>query len=811
LEQVVTGKYVMYRYIHNSIPRSVKIVDDLTLIDEAIKALSEGKKVGIVFRSKRMQREFYNLAALIDLEIISQSFDGDSTKDEMLAFLDINGLAEKTDLITWTTKVTVSADITVTFDRLFISADCNRASTARDLLQSVGRFRELTNTTIVMSLPPECKSVTSYDSCRKGILEQGGNVKLNLIVAETMELTSKNGIFEWTTNHVVDRVAWMMRETRRCFRTTMLATLTWKKWEYIIDEGEVLDIDPDLKGDLKGARKMTKSEINDQKLSTAASVKERFMKVSFEEFASYLAALENSSRDGSMARKMREGDELAIARTLKNMWVCSVELTTPEDIIFKTDNHARLKRHAIMVRNMETKSPAVNVELTQIHNDARRTEFAPMPEVANLTEQSVSLLQTALLSLGVTLRDADDKSKRFSEALVLSNGETIAQLCKQASSADNRGASEVDGTDASDILCLLRRELFHTGLKLMTHRVHSRRRRSEGNPHGEAPSYSLMTDEDVAKVIGKLQFGGVGEIERVARSPDRQQIVLSGNDAAFVPLPPPTDFEALVLAQATLDEVDLMKARDAALVRIVSESEEASGAAAQAAEDALEASRRISAGEERYEERVQIATWRKAHSLAQVPGNARKAERVVKKRKRSPVITASVDVEAPVITVSVDVEAPVITASVDVDVDVAEQNQMKAMLMKRDKLIARIAELNDSVAHVTPFDNPAEDIAFRARESAAISEYNLFVASARDSDYLATKSAMEKALSSMRPIFNEEMKRRIVEISPTWDIWKRVSDLECEKYYLDLACGFELTVEEYPALKRDMRIRRRVI
>jgi hypothetical protein len=349
----------------------------------------------------------------------------------------------------------------------------------------------------------------------------------------------------------------------------MLATLTWKKWDYIIDEGEQPGVDPDLKGDRWDARKLTKSEIQELKLSTAFSIKKRFMDVPVEEFSAFLVALETSSRDGSMTRKMRE--ELAIARTLDRMWACSVESTRPEELIYMSDNHAKLKRHAIMVRNAKTESPAVNVELTQIYNDARRAEFAPMPEIANQTEQSVSLLETALRSLGITLNDADDESKRFSEALVLSNGETIAQLCKQASSADNRGASEVEGTAASDILCLLRRELSHTGLKLLTHRAHSRSRRSDQNPDGEAPSYSLMTDEDVARVVGKLRFGGVDEIERVAHPPDSQRIVLSGGEAVFAPPPPPTDFDVLILAQATIDEVDLIRARDVALKRIDSE------------------------------------------------------------------------------------------------------------------------------------------------------------------------------------------------------------------------------------------------
>jgi hypothetical protein len=103
----------------------------ISMCVDANKQIAAGKKVLLVFRSKSQMYE------------VLKAINGNHLAIHGATMMSINHLLDDINVLAYTTKVTVGADIQVLFGSVYLFADSRKGCSARDMIQQMGRARNI--------------------------------------------------------------------------------------------------------------------------------------------------------------------------------------------------------------------------------------------------------------------------------------------------------------------------------------------------------------------------------------------------------------------------------------------------------------------------------------------------------------------------------------------------------------------------------------------------------------------------------------------------------------------------------------------
>jgi hypothetical protein len=154
------------RYTHVALPRSLETLSADKWYACVLAALRRGERVMCPFRTKKRMNDFICQVTAHLPTCKHLVFSGDTVESEMQDFHHIDRVLEENaiQLLSFTSRVTVGADIQRLFDQVFVNAQGIGGCSARDILQMTGRARNLRDPVIKVTLPPSSSSSSSEPS-----------------------------------------------------------------------------------------------------------------------------------------------------------------------------------------------------------------------------------------------------------------------------------------------------------------------------------------------------------------------------------------------------------------------------------------------------------------------------------------------------------------------------------------------------------------------------------------------------------------------------------------------------------------------
>ena len=133
------------RYTATVLPRRVNMMDEDHLMGCIKWVVENGYRVGVCFRSIVRMQAFMEMDFMQGRRV--KSFSSDSSDEDMKTFATISAYLREFNIqvLAFTSKCTVAADITYGFDWLFLHGASASGPCAREVWQMLGRFRKLFN------------------------------------------------------------------------------------------------------------------------------------------------------------------------------------------------------------------------------------------------------------------------------------------------------------------------------------------------------------------------------------------------------------------------------------------------------------------------------------------------------------------------------------------------------------------------------------------------------------------------------------------------------------------------------------------
>ena len=268
LNLVVPDNYFIYEYTYNTLKRDYVFVDsdNVGFCDRMMTQIKRGDRLLLLFRSKTEMRNImeYIKSIVEDCKILS--FDGDSTVEHMEFFTNINSVMTDYQLCCFTSKVTVSADIQVPFDGVYVFA-ITRGCSYRDVAQMIGRARQLRGKVFILhgaqTSTPTIDDMTEFLKVSKQLRADYG-------VLLTSTLDKEGRIFvDWLDPVTTCLLVHQQVEQRGCFLTNMIrlceatgvVEFIQQKQQLTVEEQEIqgeTQLKMDIAADLAGVKTMDK-------------------------------------------------------------------------------------------------------------------------------------------------------------------------------------------------------------------------------------------------------------------------------------------------------------------------------------------------------------------------------------------------------------------------------------------------------------------------------------------------------------------------------------------------------------------------
>lgn len=168
-----------------------------------------------------------------DMLMISGSTADTAVND---SFHDFNATVTRHRIIIFTSKITVGTDITVRFDKVFVHADVAGGCSPRDMLQMIGRFRDLSDPTIDLLWTGQsvCAIIDSVDEAHR--YEREAELA-NRLTSDYLNScyhryrVDTDGVFKLSPNHVANMaMASLMENQPGRFMTTLCQLAAGKQW-----------------------------------------------------------------------------------------------------------------------------------------------------------------------------------------------------------------------------------------------------------------------------------------------------------------------------------------------------------------------------------------------------------------------------------------------------------------------------------------------------------------------------------------------------------------------------------------------------
>jgi hypothetical protein len=211
------------RYDYNPMKRTLVLYkEEFSLLANLEEALEQGKKILCVFRSKKSMHK--TLIMILDNRpnLSHVFFDGDSTAEKMKIFQSIDAylVENHIQLIAFTSKVTVAADIQESIDVIYCFADTAGGSSARDAIQGCGRARNLTSGEIhiLLGLRDRKTECLQTRACAEKEILENKTLRYDYTsVLTESTIVLHDDRFQWTPGRVCKQFAYEMAEKNTGF------------------------------------------------------------------------------------------------------------------------------------------------------------------------------------------------------------------------------------------------------------------------------------------------------------------------------------------------------------------------------------------------------------------------------------------------------------------------------------------------------------------------------------------------------------------------------------------------------------------
>ena len=206
---------LLHRYTHVALQRQLMVLPLPAWMHSLRSTLEQQHRVMVVFRTKKHMETVLASVREWFPQIRCLAFSSDSTEDDMKAFQHINAETERVQLLCFTSKVTVGADIQTSFQQVYVHARSAGGCSARDVFQMIGRARNLTDTNVRVVLPCAGRGeqgVVTPESKLKEVLAQRALRQKYAAAVSRTEPTLVNGEFRWSPDWITRVLACHLAE-----------------------------------------------------------------------------------------------------------------------------------------------------------------------------------------------------------------------------------------------------------------------------------------------------------------------------------------------------------------------------------------------------------------------------------------------------------------------------------------------------------------------------------------------------------------------------------------------------------------------
>jgi len=268
------------RYTHTALPRELRIMSETAWMKALLLCLQMGRRAMVAFRSKKdmevvlkaIKKDIPNLGTL--------EFSSDSTEEDMKAFQNINEAVGQVQLLCFTSKVTVGADIQTCIDEIFVHAKAVHGCTARDIFQMIGRARNVTDATIRVVLPLQKFDQApvvgtrseAFDAKLQLILEHKELRKRYLQIVDQVQPRMIEGRLRWTPDWITKVLACQLAEQDTDFTTDFATLARDKHYDMTMEAVEAVQGDEDLRDAITAAKEQLAKEHSEMEEQILTSI-----------------------------------------------------------------------------------------------------------------------------------------------------------------------------------------------------------------------------------------------------------------------------------------------------------------------------------------------------------------------------------------------------------------------------------------------------------------------------------------------------------------------------------------------------------
>ena len=439
-----------HRYTYNPLPRTIiEYSDESTIIQVVVERLRSNKRILIASRGKvQMDAVMKTVKGFVGRTLRTLEFNCDSTDLEMQAFRDINSAMDGIDIIAFTSKITVGADIQVPIDDVFGFYDLKGGSSARDAFQSFFRARHNVSGLIHVLLGKSDAfngKIKTFDQAKFDI-QTNKSIRMEYTaVLASASLELRDGRFQWVTDRTGVTLAHHFAEQHTSFNTSFfrLAVICGFDIEKFVD---VLEPVPAVIARLKANHK----ELKDAEVDRVSAV------------VAELNALPESEWglteiDTRIRRQKATADDILKHRVIPAL--LKYDLDFRQDIL-AIEIIATMK-HASILHNC--KALTTMTEASWMEMDTNSMRFAAIPDIQRLKKPMFDGLHDVCRLVG--FGSATDYVTRVHETVFNQHADEVLRITSEICRLDGRRV--VSSTSRSDSKAA--RASFHRELKACGH------------------------------------------------------------------------------------------------------------------------------------------------------------------------------------------------------------------------------------------------------------------------------------------------------------------------------------------------------
>jgi hypothetical protein len=503
-QELWTGDEVeVHRYTHVALPRRLVVLELEQWMHDLLSALGRQQRIMTAFRTKKDMQTVLAVVRERFPDVSCLAFSSDSTASDMKAFQNINENMARAHFLCFTSKVTVGADIQTPFHQVFLHANSAKGCGARDMLQMLGRARNVEDVDVKIVLPP-CSTKLQMATYEDKLAEVLASRKLRETYAAAVGHTEPRlvrGTFCWSPDWITRVLACQLAERDSDFTASLLSLARRKQYPFVLAQrtiapGQVAA----LQQDLRRSKKRVADHVRDELEVILTQEQQSGRDAS--QFQAALDALERSVEQGTATR------EDQTRRDVLHVWQRFPEAfarMTLEDVLYVQRNMSAF--HKLQWFN----SPARQQDARW--QDLAHLDRAPLLELAKMRFGQLHCVNEAAQTLGfngVLDYDTEVPAEAF-----IHNASQTTELCNLGATLEGRRVQTQSRNTRTAA-----RNAFQRELRVLGHSLKVQRRRQQDESRSRF--YRIAPQPRLAALLPLARFA-TANIDALVRQPERPE------------------------------------------------------------------------------------------------------------------------------------------------------------------------------------------------------------------------------------------------------------------------------------------------